>query len=247
METAFNELGEVCVQARAAVLAQERTQAPPQALRNTMVAPVSPLLSPALIAEDKRFARATQLARDLAFRADHSAGVDLVHIKDTLRQRLVWLRAKFAEVLSDYDVYFAIFPVVVHFDEFVQIASRGESARWEPLQGELFNVSNGGELFFQQLDDRLRQQETHPLVMEIFYYCLSDGFTGKYHDDPKKLDDYKARLVERIRLQPVPVDSQPDGASPVKLIPFPWFYYAAAILAVAGVYGLLYALAPKGA
>lgn len=238
IETAFTEVQELCVRARAAQLAVERS-AVPSGMRRTMVSPggLSKDLDPAS-EEDPRLRRAADLARDMAFREENTAGPDLVMLRAQVRKRLVWLKAKFAEVLSDHDVYYALFPIVVHFDEFIQVSTRGEAGRWEPLQGELYDIDNGGELFFTILEDRLRQQETHPMVLEIFYYCMLDGFAGAYQQDQKKIDEYRDRLVERIELKPVEAPEKATGAN-VEIVRFPWQYYAVASMLVIGTYVLL--------
>lgn len=221
LQAAVNEAHDLCVQARAAQIAFEHARAP----RAPGGAPNDPPAAPP--EADPRLARAFEVARELTLHGAVSAGPDLVALRSHLRQRLVELRATFAEVLTDHDVYYALFPVVVHVDELVRISTRGEAARWEPLQGELYEIDNGGELFFKVADDKLRQQETHPFVFEVFYFCLADGFAGMYQGDRKRLDEYAMRLAERVPLRPTP----PAAARPlrgVELVPFPWQYYAVA-------------------
>ncbi len=220
LEAALREVLDLCVNARAAQIALERARAPrtPGGLGDGP--------DPSAPEGDPRLARAPELARELALRGEPPAGADLVALRSLVRQRLVELRATIAEVLSDHDVYYALFPVVVHFDELVQISTRGEASRWEPLQGELYEVDNGGELFFTIADDKLRQQETHPFVFEVFYFCLADGFSGMYQGDRKKLGEYAARLAERIQPRHAPAPAPTRPARRVELVPFPWRYYA---------------------
>ncbi|MCU0684529.1 MAG: DotU family type IV/VI secretion system protein [Polyangiaceae bacterium] len=185
---------------------------------------------------DRRLAGAAELARERALRGEPPAPADLVALRALLRKRLIWLRAKFAEVLSEHDVYYALFPLVVYIDELVQVATRGEAARWQPLQGELFDVDNGGELFFTVIEDKLRQQETHPFVFEVFYFCLAHGFLGMYQDDRKKLGEYAARLAERVPGRPAAPAAPRAVERGVELVPFPWHYYAIASGAVLVLY-----------
>jgi type IV/VI secretion system ImpK/VasF family protein len=183
------------------------------------------------VPEDPRLAKAVDLARDMAFREENVGGADLVALKHMILKRLKWLQSKFAEVLSDHDVYYALFPVVVYFDELVQIGTRGESTRWESLQSALYDIDNGGERFFSVLDERLRQQETSPIVLEVFYFCLADGFAGMHQSDPKKLEEYKERLADRIPVKPV-VAADPPDRRPPEFVQFPWRYYAIAAASV---------------
>jgi type IV/VI secretion system ImpK/VasF family protein len=222
LQAAVREAHELCVEARAAQIALERARAPRAPGGAPGEEPPDPPES------DPRLARAPGRARELALSGGAPAAADLVALRAHLRDRLVELRATFAEVLTDHDVYYALFPVVVHVDELVRISTRGESSRWEPLQGELYEIDNGGELFFKIADDKLRQQETHPFVFEVFYFCLADGFAGMYQGDRKHLDEYAARLAERIPLRPAPPAAPPRPARGVEIVPFPWQYYAAA-------------------
>ncbi len=240
----FSEIQALCVQARAAQLAQEQTRGAPKApkakgMKRTMVstgAPDDDLDGGGR--EDPRLAMASTLARDLSFREENAGGPDMVGLRDQIRKRLKRLENKFAEVLSDYDRYYALFPVVVYIDELVQLGTRGEASRWEPLQGELFDEENGGETFFSILDDKLRQTETHPVVLEVFYFCLSDGFTGMFLGDPKKLEEYRVRLAERIPLKPTE-PGRAEGPKSVELVSFPWAFYAVTALLIVGTHLLL--------
>lgn len=247
VETAFREGHELCVQARAAQLVAAQRDPGAKAatpLRSRATLPMEPgagLHDPG--DDDPRLAGAAALARDLAFREANAGGADLVALRAALRKRVLWLRMRLAEVLSDRDVFHGIFPIVVHFDELVRVASRGEAARWEPLQGELYSVDNGGEAFFTLLDDQLRQRETHPLVLEIFFLCLSDGFRGAHDDDPRKLEEYRQRLADRLAVRPVVVDERPAAAK-IEIVKFPWPYYAVAVAAVALAHLLFKVLSP---
>ena len=90
----------------------------------------------------------------------------------------------------------------MYTDELVAAVMPGQTARWEPLQGELYDIDNGGELFYSILEDCLRKEETPPVVFEVFYFCLNDGFLGMYQGDRKKIEEYEARLANRIPLGP---------------------------------------------
>ena len=152
------------------------------------------------------------------------------------------LENRLAEVLSDHDRFNALFPIVVYIDELVQVGTRGEASRWQPLQGEFFNEKNGGETFFTYLDDNLKQIKTHPIVLEVYYFCLSDGFVGVYRDNPKKIEDYRHKLAERIPVKPIET-GRAEGPKSVELVSFPWAFYAVAALLILGAHGLFLWLA----
>ena len=48
--------------------------------------------------------------------------------------------------------------------------------RWAPLQKELFNIDNGGELFFGAIDALLQRDETLPLIFGSFSSAFKTAF-----------------------------------------------------------------------
>jgi type IV/VI secretion system ImpK/VasF family protein len=166
--------------------------------------------------------------------------VDVPALRADLRGRLGWLKARLGEVLTERETYYALFPVVLYADELVLAAVGPRGAAWPPLQRELYEVDNGGELFFQTLDTLLRREETAPEVLEVFLYCLNAGFSGQYLNDPAKREEYRSRLVEKIPVdRPVSASAADDGLAPVELVEFPWRYYALMALGIAGCAGVL--------
>lgn len=239
VEAAFRDIVDVCVHARAAQLALERKIDEANVLRAGPTSRVSVFPPPDEAAPTGgTFAKAAELARDLAFREANAQGPDLVDVRSQLRKSLSALKARFAEALGDHDVYYALFPLVVYVDELVQAATRGGTARWEPLQSELYEVDNGGELFYSILDERLRQQETHPVVLEVYYFCLADGFVGMYQGDARKIEEYMARLTQRIPQREI-TGSGAAAEHGVELVAFPWKYYAISLGAVLASYLIL--------
>ncbi|EYF05037.1 Hypothetical protein CAP_3627 [Chondromyces apiculatus DSM 436] len=244
IEEAFAEVETLCVEARAAELARARKQRDEAAVlalaRGRTVAMEE---EPPRAEAEARYPGAKALAEDLAFQEAHPDGADFVKLRARVRQRLVWLKGQLSGTLSEHEVHYVLFPIVVHFDEMVRLVSRNATARWEPLQSELYEVSNGGELFYARLEERLRQEETPPIVFEIFYFCLSDGFQGMYQGDARKIAEYKERLS--LRIPKVPIEAEDEGAqaAPVELVRFPFHYYAAAIGAIVGLYLVLWLLA----
>ena len=248
IETAFAELLDLCVEARAAELAARQVREESKLVKSFARGGVraNDDGEETLAVVDARYARAAEMAKDLAFREAHPDGADLVELRARLRKRLTWLKSKFSEVLADHEVYYALFPIVVYCDELVNAVTHGAISRWEPLQSELYEVDNGGEVFYSILEDRLRQEETPPIVFEVFYFCLKDGFLGMYQSDLKKIDEYKSRLVDRARLKPTvdpanePLRKEPGA---VFLVDFPWRYYAVAAIGVVTTYAALCILA----
>jgi type IV/VI secretion system ImpK/VasF family protein len=219
IERAFSSIEKECLRAYAAELALARRNRDPF---DTKAA--EPAIEP-------RFASAGRLADDPSIGEEFPEGADFVSLRSEIRKQLLGLRAALADVLTEREVYFALFPVVVYADELVRAVARAQVTRWEPLQSELYDVTDGGELFFTYLDQLLVKADTHPVVFEAFYFCLSDGFKGMYAGSPQRLDDIRERLALRIpkpTIELAPIGERP----PIELAGSPWRYYAAAGAAV---------------
>jgi type VI secretion system protein ImpK len=170
-------------------------------------------------------------------------GADIVALRAKLRACLNRLRTRLSEALTEHEVYHALFPLVVYADELAQSVTRGKASAFRPLQRELYEIDNGGERFYSLIDTLLDRAETSPLIFEVFYLCLSDGFRGQYANVPEKIDEYKARLARRIPVKFSPAHDEDQGpVAPVDLVKFPTWYYVAAAAAVLAVFALLYVL-----
>ena len=178
-------------------------------------------------------------------RQAYVASDELVGIRTQIRATLDALKVRLAEKLTEREVYLALFPIVVNFDEVVQNRfARGQMAPWPPLQKELFKIDDGGAIFYDTLEDLLRKPETLPFIYEIFYLCLSDGFRGKYTDNLAKVNEYKHKLEQKIPVPTVAAQKGKDEVRPV--ISFervPISYYAMAAASIALACAALYALA----
>ncbi len=163
---------------------------------------------------------------------------ELLDARQAIRSKLDVLKASLAASLTERETYLVLFPVVVYCDEVIQNKFfTGQEVEWPPLQKELFRIDNGGEAFYDTLDDLLRKPETLPFVYEVFTYCLNAGFRGKYGDNLAKISKYKTELVSRI---PIPTVEKPPeqaaGASLIAASRFPVWYYLAAAAFVAAAF-----------
>jgi type IV/VI secretion system ImpK/VasF family protein len=152
----------------------------------------------------------------------------IVQARSRIRTQLEALRAKLSEQLNERDCYLALFPIVAHFDELVQIRCLKSDHRcWPPLQGELFNISDAGEVFYELLDDLMLKPQTLPFIYEVFYLCLNDGFVGRYAGNPAKLIEYQERLRNKIPLVEMKESrGAADGVSRLREYRSPGWYYA---------------------
>ena len=124
---------------------------------------------------------------------------DIVGVRAEIRKQLDILRVKLAEQLTERDCYLVVFPIVAYFDEHIKTYYLAEKQlSWPPLQKELFQIDEAGELFYETVDDLLRKPQTIPFIYEVYYFCLSQGFQGKYADNPVKISEYMKKLREKI-------------------------------------------------
>ncbi len=174
---------------------------------------------------------------------ERDAPGDIVALRIQVRERLTWLRSKLGDDLSTRDAYQVLFPLVVHIDELTAVALGPRACDWRQLQGEFFDIDDGGELFFQKIDELLVQDDTHPLAFEVYYYCLGDGFVGRFGASPSKLGDYTARLEAQIPNGMPPVAMNQSEVNEVRLVEFPYRYYLISAAAVLTVFLLLHVFA----
>jgi type VI protein secretion system component VasF len=243
-EEAFSEIERMCVEARAAQLALHRREQEVVLLRGLGAARVPSATSSSEARApsgreqngdrrgDLREERASDLARDLAFYEAHTGGPNFVALRASIRERLQWLKGELATVLTEHELHYVLLPIIIYVDELVTAITRGEASRWEPLQSELYDVENGGELFYGLMDDHLRKSDTHPFVFQIFYFCLSDGFVGMAERDPRKIEQAKLLLAARIPLAPPAKGPEQERDQSIELVKFPLRYYAWAAAAM---------------
>ncbi len=125
-----------------------------------------------------------------------SAALSELHV--TVRGHLSRLREQLAyEPSCDH----IILLLVLYIDErIMHRLSDAQRLRWPPLQREWLGASYGGDEFYRILDRALESAQTSSTIFEIFYYCLANGFVGRYAGRSDIIDTYLARLRERVRL-----------------------------------------------
>jgi type IV/VI secretion system ImpK/VasF family protein len=172
--------------------------------------------------------------------ATEQVSEEIVKVRADVRVQLDFLRVQLAETLSEREAYLVLFPIVIYFDELVQYKYLPAGQTWPPLQKELYQIDNGGVLFYETLDDILRKPQTLPLVYEVFYFCMSHGFRGRYNDDPVKILEYKTKLLDKISTKDVEpsleYSTAPVSAGSIKNA---WFYYAGSVGVILVAYFLI--------
>jgi type VI secretion system protein ImpK len=91
---------------------------------------------------------------------------------------------------ADYDM--ARFAVCAWVDEAIMDSAWEQKNQWqrEQLQREYYQTADAGEKFFERLNTIGAHQND---VREVFYLCLSLGFTGRYCNEG---DDY---LLDQLK------------------------------------------------
>jgi type IV/VI secretion system ImpK/VasF family protein len=136
--------------------------------------------------------------------------IDLVELRSKVRTQLEDLRTAITQQYSERDAYYVLFPLTAHCDELVKkLILDTHQLEWPPLQQELYQVDDAGDLFFELLDNALSKPETLFLVYEVYYFCLNDGFCGRYSVNPGRVADYLQKLRKHIQLQPIAATSSP--------------------------------------
>jgi type IV/VI secretion system ImpK/VasF family protein len=170
---------------------------------------------------------------------------ELLRARSELRKELDSVRAKISAQLNERDGYLVLFAIVAHFDELVQMRFlKGDKLNWPTLQRELFQVDDAGEIFYETLDDLLIKPQTLPFVLEVYYFCLNDGFKGRYDQNPAKIIEYMERLKQRIPFKEVDVVRR-EEAEPMEIETprSPAAYYVSAAVIAFVFYGVLMAAA----
>lgn len=166
---------------------------------------------------------------------------NLVKARSEIREGFDQLRVNLLGYLSEQESYQILFPLVVYFDEQVQAKFFKEKhLTWPLLQKELYEVDNGGELFYDSLDSLLRKPQTSQFIFEVNYFCLKHGFQGKYVDDPVRINKYMDKLEKKITIRPMEGTSIfPEEAGTMKYFISPLWLYGGAVLFLISIYGVL--------
>ena len=120
-------------------------------------------------------------------------------LREDIRKDLTSMRTELGNHFSERDCYLMLFPIVVYFDEIIQVLHPGANKEtWVPLQREFFQTDQGGELFFDTVDELL-DQELPSLIYEVYFFCMSMGFSGRFAGNTQKLQAYMSRIKAKFK------------------------------------------------
>jgi type IV/VI secretion system ImpK/VasF family protein len=109
----------------------------------------------------------------------------LDQLRDQLRGRLTTLENDLAARVGEPEAKSIVFPLILHLDE--QVLSelpRCTKLSWHRLQDDVLEDEVGGEVFYSRLDKLLQQPpDVQSIALDVYYFCLSDGFHGRFDDD----------------------------------------------------------------
>lgn len=114
------------------------------------------------------------------------------------------------------DAQQGIFAVVAFLDETLLSSSWSRRDEWvaRPLQLEMYDRYDAGEIFFDRLEEILQHPTRHLEVIEVFYVCMTLGFKGRYQlHQQERLQEFIDRSHEELCAAPgIDVDTlAPDG------------------------------------
>jgi hypothetical protein len=72
------------------------------------------------------------------------------------------------------------------------------TANWHKLQQPFAKCNNGGERFYENIDLFLEKTSVYRFLIELSYFCLAQGFHGKYLANQDAIDVYKARCLAKL-------------------------------------------------
>lgn len=155
----------------------------------------------------------------------------LTALYERVRERLAALRAELAEAPAREHAMLAL---VIALDERIMHGMPEElGLSWPLLQTEWLGSADGGDAFYRIIDTVEGDPSTPSFLFEVFYFCLSQGFVGRYIGQPDAIEGYQQRLRARIV---VPEATPPGPGAPVTRravrVRSPAWYYLGSILMV---------------
>lgn len=106
------------------------------------------------------------------------------------------------------EVQRALFALVAFIDETILTSDWSGKEAWatEPLQLELYDRNDAGEVFFNYLDQMLKAPRENADVLEVYYLCMALGFRGQYlifqqHKLRALIEEAHAEL-QKLKVQP---------------------------------------------
>jgi type IV/VI secretion system ImpK/VasF family protein len=184
----------------------------------------------------------TETFVDGALGADQDAP-DLEALSRKLVVRFDGLREQLERALGETKTRQVLAPLTFLVDERVlgRLSSRSLDAEldWPLLQRRVVDLEYGGDLFFMQAERLALGPAPCSLLVQVFEYCLRQGFEGRYADRPEIIAELRRRLWARIEPPRAPSLSIDVPADRAARTPRTWRRLALIALGAAAAWQLL--------
>jgi type VI secretion system protein ImpK len=129
---------------------------------------------------------------------------------DTLRRRTKNLldeaeREALQTGVSPDEIRNAKFALVAFIDETILSSDWSQKKDWAsaPLQLELYDQYDAGEVFFDRLESLREDPASNAAVLEVYYLCMTLGFKGQYQiHGQERLRETIEKTYEELRALP---------------------------------------------
>lgn len=128
--------------------------------------------------------------------------------------------------------------LVLYFDERIMVRLPDYlRLGWPLLQIAYTGAPTGGDDFYRFVSDLRAKATTPSLVFEVYYFCLENGFVGRYANDLASIERYQQWIREAIELPRVPTDSADTAEVSVRTTKpvAGWVAYAVSLAVVVAV------------
>lgn len=159
------------------------------------------------------------------------------------------LNVRFAELAyglrglghADAEIHQVLEPLAIFLDERVLVRlPPAVGPSWSRLQTDLIGSDDGGVIFYERLDALLGAPHPSKLALQVYRFCLAEGFCGNLVDERPELQRYSDALATAI-LRDAPAARAAGHASALRPVPIlrqtrAWVYYliaSAAAIALA--------------
>ncbi|MCP3966196.1 MAG: DotU family type IV/VI secretion system protein [Lentisphaerae bacterium] len=123
----------------------------------------------------------------------------VIEFRSNLRARINVLSEMCDKELGVKTNYFILFPIIVFCDEIISIFFAENNVNWPKMQKEIYDIQDGGEKYYELLEQTLEQPTFPELVYQLNYLILQYGFKGQLVDSNiKKTRNYYISKLEAI-------------------------------------------------
>lgn len=131
---------------------------------------------------------------------DRTAPADLDDLRRSLVARLDALRLALGPFMPAEQAVKVLVPLIFLFDEII-LENLGKIS---PSQDLLWSSEEGGDIFFDRVDELCQDPAVPEIIIEVHLFCLIAGFKGRWANDPSMIERYQDQLRERLGVPELP-------------------------------------------